>query len=445
MPKEKLNSIDDYERFLYGTVEAWLPEQRVALAAAMAERWLHVYEAFSKAEQWGDPDSLRRSLEAVWNHLGGRRLSPAEVARYMAQVEDSTPHMDDFDDEAALAAAIMVQQALRSCRGRDNSAAAMQSIMSGFEAVAPEWEMDPEEQPRLWRQIAVRREFKKQLKLIEQISTITHFDEPTIKALRKKLTTKEYIGEVSPASKPARGPTTITNQMAFEQYRRMVESDLKTNNSGWWETGHEVGSTIWAIMVFAEWSGRYTRRRDTINGSYGQLADAGAHQALLARQRARDSVETAIPEWQPELGETIEMALQNPFNGFDVTSADQPHGYGPSLRALWLAGRRLGQPASEAWRQIIAWGRHRPAAWEAEDRRKKQGLAHTTPAMGALLARQLAWHPTGDPEHPWATEVEGERWQVRLNDFPDDYMYSLIIGGVNAGDFHDWPETWRRG
>jgi len=23
-------------------------------------------------------------------------------------------------------------------------------------------------------------------------------------------------------------------------------------------------------------------------------------------------------------------------------------------------------------------------------------------------------------------------------------MYSLIIDSENAGDFHDWPETWRR-
>jgi uncharacterized protein YjaG (DUF416 family) len=445
MPKEKLNSIDDYERFLYATVEAWSPEQRVALAAAMAERWLHVYEAFSEAEQWGDPASLRRSLEAVWNHLSGRLLSRADIARYIAQVEDSTPHMDDFDDEAALAAGIMVQEALRSCGGGDNSAIAMQSIMSGFEAVAPDWEMDPEEQPRLWRQIAVRREFKKQLKLIEQIGAITHFDEQVIKALRQKLTSKEYISEVTPAAKAVKGPTTITNQTAFEQYRRMVEADLKSNNSDWWEREYPPGSTIWAIMVFAEWSGRYMRRRDTINGNYGQLADTAAHQALVARQRALDGAETTIPEWDPELGEAIEMALQNRFNGFDVTSPDQPHGYGPSLRALWKEGRQLGQPASEAWRQIIAWGRHRPAAWEAEDRRKKRGLAHTTPDLGALSARELTWSPTGDPEHPWATEVEGERWQVRLNDFPDDFMYSLLIGGVNVGDFHDWPETWQRG
>ena len=31
-----------------------------------------------------------------------------------------------------------------------------------------------------------------------------------------------------------------------------------------------------------------------------------------------------------------------------------------------------------------------------------------------------------------------------MNDFPDELMYSLIIDSENAGDFHDWPETWQR-
>ncbi|HYN87165.1 MAG TPA: DUF416 family protein [Ardenticatenaceae bacterium] len=439
-----MNSIDDYEQFLGATLESWSPEQRLALAAAMAERWLPVYEAFSAREEWGDPASLRRSLEAVWNHLRGRRLARADLARHLEQLRDSTPHMDDFDDGAALAACVMLGEALECCRGADNVTPAMQAVLSGFEAVTLDWELDPDAQPRLWQRVAVRKELKKQLKLLEEIGAIAHFDDAIIAALRKNLARKEYAGEVARPSKPASGPTAITNQTAFEQYRHIVEADLRSS-SDWWDAAFPPGSLNWVLSLFGVWMGRYTRRRDTINGSDGRLADVAAQQALVARQRAHDGAVTAIPDWDPDVREMIDFIFQNPFNGFDVTSPEQPHGYGPSVRALWAAARRLGKPAPEAWRHVLAWGHHRPAAWDAEDRRKKQGLAHTTPALGEFLGREVSWTTTGDVDYPWASEVEGQRWQIRLNDFPDDYMYSLVIDGTVVGDFHDWPETWQRG
>jgi hypothetical protein len=350
--------------------------------------------------------------------------------------------MDDFDDVAALAACAMLSCALRCCGTADNLTPAMQAVISGFEAVAPDWEMDPKEQPRLWGQIRVRREFTKQLRLIEQIGAITHFDDATIQALRKRLTSKEYIGEAAPAAQATTYPVTITNQRAFEQYRSRVESDLKTSENDWWKQEHTPGSYMWALKLFAAWSGRYGRRREAING---RLADVTAQRALVERQKALDGAETAIPDWGSELHEVMDMSLRNLSDRFDVTAFDQPHGYGPSMRTLWTAAQRLGYPDLDAWRHVMDWAHHRPVAWEAEDRRKKQGLAHTIPALGALLARELTWNATGNPEYPWATEVDGERWQIRLNDFPDDFMYSLVIGGEDKGDFHDWPETWQRG
>jgi hypothetical protein len=197
-------------------------------------------------------------------------------------------------------------------------------------------------------------------------------------------------------------------------------------------------------MIVGVWGGRYSRRRQTINGEYGRLADAAAQKALVARQRALDAVEQEIPDWNPDARMMIEMCLGNPHVGHDVKSPWEPHGYGPSLRRLWLEAKRSGRSDDEAWQAIVAWARHRPAAWSAEDQRRKKGQVHATPALGAHLSRDLTWTKTNDVEHPWTTEADGGAWQVRLNDFPDDFMYTLMVDGQEIGGFHDWPETWRR-
>lgn len=36
--------------------------------------------------------------------------------------------------------------------------------------------------------------------------------------------------------------------------------------------------------------------------------------------------------------------------------------------------------------------------------------------------------------------MDGQSWRVRLNDFPDELMYGLVIGDELVGNFHDWPE-----
>src|SRR5262245_21143319 len=113
MPDQELKNLDDYEIFLTERMTPWSARQRVALAAAIAERWLPVYEAFSAEEDWGDPATLRRSLEAIWAHVEGR--TPLDIARHIKQIDDITPHMDDFDAMDALTASATLADAVRAC------------------------------------------------------------------------------------------------------------------------------------------------------------------------------------------------------------------------------------------------------------------------------------------------------------------------------------------
>lgn len=120
------------------------------------------------------------------------------------------------------------------------------------------------------------------------------------------------------------------------------------------------------------------------------------------------------------------------------------HGYGPWLRRLWAEAKNRGADDTEAWAAIRDWARHRPAVWEAEDKRKKKGAAYSAPALGEHLARALTWTSSGDVFHTWVAEVDGQRRRVGLNDFPDDLMYTLVVGDDEIGSFHDWPEAWKR-
>lgn len=60
------------------------------------------------------------------------------------------------------------------------------------------------------------------------------------------------------------------------------------------------------------------------------------------------------------------------------------------------------------------------------------------------LRTALSWSPTGRAECPYATVVDGCAWQVRVNDFPANALYTLIVDGREIGDFDDWPNGWQR-
>ena len=56
----------------------------------------------------------------------------------------------------------------------------------------------------------------------------------------------------------------------------------------------------------------------------------------------------------------------------------------------------------------------------------------------------IAWRETGDAEFPYEAQVNGERWVLRLNDFPEEEMYSLLVDGREVERFNDWPKAWKR-
>lgn len=60
------------------------------------------------------------------------------------------------------------------------------------------------------------------------------------------------------------------------------------------------------------------------------------------------------------------------------------------------------------------------------------------------LAEKVVWQTTDDPFYPYATEIDGARVCVRVNDFPEQPLYTLIVNDVEVTNFDDWPSHWER-
>jgi hypothetical protein len=56
----------------------------------------------------------------------------------------------------------------------------------------------------------------------------------------------------------------------------------------------------------------------------------------------------------------------------------------------------------------------------------------------------IVWEHTGDGEVPYQATIGGAELSVRVNDFPAEPLYSLLVNGQLDQDLEDWPERWVR-
>jgi hypothetical protein len=65
-------------------------------------------------------------------------------------------------------------------------------------------------------------------------------------------------------------------------------------------------------------------------------------------------------------------------------------------------------------------------------------------SLDACLHTEAHWKDSEDIDWPWIAAVGKAVWRLRLNDFPEEPMYTLFVDGNEVGDFNDWPELWQR-
>ncbi len=54
----------------------------------------------------------------------------------------------------------------------------------------------------------------------------------------------------------------------------------------------------------------------------------------------------------------------------------------------------------------------------------------------------VSWKKTNDPEFPFEALVNGKCWKLRLNDFPQQLLYTLFIDDREEESFDLWPQAW---
>lgn len=57
---------------------------------------------------------------------------------------------------------------------------------------------------------------------------------------------------------------------------------------------------------------------------------------------------------------------------------------------------------------------------------------------------EITWRETGDAEFPYQASADGKQLTIRLNDFPEEPLYTLLVEDLESGHFDDWPATWRK-
>ena len=245
-------------------------------------------------------------------------------------------------------------------------------------------------------------------------------------------------------------PKGKTNEQAYVTYRLYVEPELHDlavrNHLLEFLLTVDQGYILTALV--GTWSPRYSRRMEAIDrwkidNLDPVLADVEAKDILVARHRAHNALHRLPADFTDE--QLARLNRSPSFKLLDVSSLSEAPSYGPSLTSLWTDAKAMGLPDEEAAERILDWAYHTPPAWWRDDERKKKKLPMIDKAVQARLRQRVAWRPTGELFIPWNSHVDGQRWEVRINDFPEEYMYSLLIDGTVVGDFHDWPEAWDRG
>jgi hypothetical protein len=127
-------------------------------------------------------------------------------------------------------------------------------------------------------------------------------------------------------------------------------------------------------------------------------------------------------------------------NDRPVKIVELPGGGGDALAFDWSTGGFVSDRSCFA--RTIEPGKDVDQLTEEQFR----ALVHAL--RGPISARRrttpLVWEHTGDGEIPFRTRIGERVLTIRVNDFPAEPLYTLLVDGEEIEDLEDWPQAWRR-
>ncbi len=74
------------------------------------------------------------------------------------------------------------------------------------------------------------------------------------------------------------------------------------------------------------------------------------------------------------------------------------------------------------------------------------GVGFTAKRPTDYLLTPVTWKATGNGEFPQEAIIDGQLWKIRVNDWPEEAFYTLMIDDHEIVDFdrYQWPTDWKR-
>ncbi len=351
---DRLDDISGYLSYLGSTLERnSSPNGRTLFAAALAERWLAACKA--EAGRGWDPAALREMLDAVWDHVRGRKIPVLDLERFQHRVAAALPEPGIPGAPKARAVYEIAGLALECCASESNAEPARQAALVAYEAVIEPvsgYPADPKSRKQVWRQPAVQAEIALQQALLMR-ACIPVIDEPVVEFVKRESRAETIQPEsahfslamnlVEPQDLPgflASALGRLQGRIPAEQLPEVFDSALRPQSGSTAEHLRKLADSADALKDSSP-------GLEQLSGIFGRLASlwGDPQKNSLAEElasAARNLLEKSITRTEKEHCN----ALEGTMNGW---SPQQRTAYAAALAERWLA-------AYDSFSEQEGWG-----------------------------------------------------------------------------------------